>query len=219
MALQLPGDTAWRPSYRYRRLTAAPVRRGGGVVFAVSASLLNTARSNMASYRQRTILSRNVFRHRAAAMMHQMNHRSGEHARPSWTRCVLPTPNFTLSTTRNQQCATSTLASNLVGSATSDRHRDLVAPPEREGPGRIVEPPDRRAGRLEGSVLQCIEQLSGAGRRGRGDRRLLSCGRRNGGSRTLFVSSLAPWDGLLPCGIGQVVARAAMSPQLKASPA
>ena len=83
-------------------------------------------------------------------------------------------PNFTLSTTRKQRCATSTLASNLVGSATSDRHRDLVAPPEREGPGRIVEPPDRRADRLEGSVLQCIQQLSGAGRRGRGDRRLLS---------------------------------------------
>ena len=58
------------------------------------------------------------------------------------------------------------------GSATSDRHRDLVAPSEREGPGRIVEPPDRRAGRLEGSVLQCIQQLSGArcdggGRHGR----------------------------------------------------
>jgi hypothetical protein len=29
----------------------------------------------------RTILFRNAFRHRAAAMMHQMNHRSGEHAR------------------------------------------------------------------------------------------------------------------------------------------
>ena len=42
---------------------------------------------------------------------------------------------------------------------------------------------------------------------GEGDRRPLSCGRRNGGCRTLFVSSLAPWDGLLPCGIGQVVAR------------
>ena len=48
------------------------------------------------------------------------------------------------------------------GSATSDRHRDLVAPPEGQGPGRIVEPPDRCAGRLEGSVLQCIQQLSGA---------------------------------------------------------
>ena len=32
-------------------------------------------------------------------------------------------------------------------------------------------------------------------------------GRRNGGCRTLFVSSLAPWDGLSPSGIGQVVAR------------
>ena len=32
-----------------------------------NASLLNTAKSNMASYRQRTILSRNVFQHRAAA--------------------------------------------------------------------------------------------------------------------------------------------------------
>jgi len=45
------------------------------------------------------------------------------------------------------------------------------------------------------------------GRRGWGDRRLLSCGRRNGRCRTLFVSSLAPWDGLSPSGIGQVVAR------------
>ena len=33
-------------------------------------------------------------------------------------------------------------------------------------------------------------------------------GRRNGGCRTLFLSSLAPWDGLSPSGIGQVVARA-----------
>jgi len=32
-------------------------------------------------------------------------------------------------------------------------------------------------------------------------------GRRNGGCRTLFLSSLAPWDGLSPSGIGQVVAR------------
>ena len=33
-------------------------------------------------------------------------------------------------------------------------------------------------------------------------------GRRNGGCRTLFLSSLAPWDGLSPSGISQVVARA-----------
>jgi len=33
-------------------------------------------------------------------------------------------------------------------------------------------------------------------------------GRRNGGCRTLFLSSLAPWHGLSPSGIGQVVARA-----------
>ena len=33
-------------------------------------------------------------------------------------------------------------------------------------------------------------------------------GRRNGGFRTLFLSSLAPWDGLSPSGISQVVARA-----------
>jgi integrase/recombinase XerD len=33
-------------------------------------------------------------------------------------------------------------------------------------------------------------------------------GRRNGGCRALFLSSLAPWDGLSPSGIGQVVARA-----------
>jgi integrase/recombinase XerD len=33
-------------------------------------------------------------------------------------------------------------------------------------------------------------------------------GRRNGGCRTVFLSSLAPWDGLSPSGIGQVVARA-----------
>jgi integrase/recombinase XerD len=33
-------------------------------------------------------------------------------------------------------------------------------------------------------------------------------GRRNGGCRTLFLSSLAPGDGLSPSGIGQVVARA-----------
>jgi integrase/recombinase XerD len=33
-------------------------------------------------------------------------------------------------------------------------------------------------------------------------------GRRNGVCRTLFLSSLAPWDGLSPSGIGQVVARA-----------
>ena len=34
-------------------------------------------------------------------------------------------------------------------------------------------------------------------------------GRRNGGCRTLFLSAVAPWDGLSPSGIGQVVARAA----------
>ena len=79
MALQLPGDTARRRSYRYGKLSGAPVRRC--CLCCYSASLLNTARSNMASYRQRTILSRNVFRHRAAAMMHQMNHRSGGHVR------------------------------------------------------------------------------------------------------------------------------------------
>src|SRR6478736_6069412 len=73
----LPVDTAWRRSYRYGRLTGAPVRRC--CLCCYSASLLNKARSNMASNRQRTILSRNVFRHRAAPMMHQMNHRSGEH--------------------------------------------------------------------------------------------------------------------------------------------
>ena len=40
----------WRRSYRYGRLTAAPVRRGGGVCLCrYSASLPNTARSNMAS--------------------------------------------------------------------------------------------------------------------------------------------------------------------------
>jgi integrase/recombinase XerD len=33
-------------------------------------------------------------------------------------------------------------------------------------------------------------------------------GRRKGGSRSLFLSSLAPWDGLSPSGVGQVVARA-----------
>lgn len=33
-------------------------------------------------------------------------------------------------------------------------------------------------------------------------------GRRNGGSRSLFLSSLAPWDGLSPGGVSQVVARA-----------
>jgi integrase len=33
-------------------------------------------------------------------------------------------------------------------------------------------------------------------------------GRRNRGCRSLFLSSLAPWDGLSPSGIGQVVARA-----------
>jgi len=33
-------------------------------------------------------------------------------------------------------------------------------------------------------------------------------GRRNGGCRSLFLSSLAPWNGLSPSGIGQVVARA-----------
>jgi len=62
----LPVDTARRRSYRYGRLTGAPVRRC--CLCCYSASLLNTARSNMASYRQRTILSRNVFRHRAAAI-------------------------------------------------------------------------------------------------------------------------------------------------------
>ena len=79
VALQIPGDTARRRSYRYGRLTSAPVRRC--CLCCYSASLLNTARSNMASDRRRTILSRNVFRHRAAAMTHQMNHRSGEHVR------------------------------------------------------------------------------------------------------------------------------------------
>src|SRR6185437_16267849 len=85
----------------------------------------------------------------------------------------MPTPNFTLRR-ESSDALPAHLRAIWWGSATSDRHRDLVAPPEREGPGRIVEPPDRRAGRLEGSVLQCIQQLSGAGRRGRGDRRLLS---------------------------------------------
>jgi site-specific recombinase XerD len=33
-------------------------------------------------------------------------------------------------------------------------------------------------------------------------------GRRNGGARALFVSSMAPWGGLSPSGVGQVVARA-----------
>ena len=66
VALQLPGDTARRRSYRYGRLTSAPVRRC--CLCCYSASLLNTARSNMVSYRQRTILSRNVFRHSAAAI-------------------------------------------------------------------------------------------------------------------------------------------------------
>jgi integrase/recombinase XerD len=33
-------------------------------------------------------------------------------------------------------------------------------------------------------------------------------GRRNGGCRSLFLSSLAPWDGLSPGGVSQVVARA-----------
>lgn len=33
-------------------------------------------------------------------------------------------------------------------------------------------------------------------------------GRRNGGARALFLSSTAPWSGLSPSGVGQVVARA-----------
>jgi hypothetical protein len=48
VALQLPGDTPWRRSYRYGRLTGAPVRRC--CLCCYSASLLNTAKSNMASY-------------------------------------------------------------------------------------------------------------------------------------------------------------------------
>src|SRR6478752_3675168 len=74
----------------------------------------------------------------------------------------MTTPNFTLSTTRKQRALPAHWRAIWWGSATSDRHRDLVAPPEREGPGRIVELPDQRSGRLEGSVLQCIQQLSGA---------------------------------------------------------